>query len=221
MNKSTTNTPSTDAKAEVEFWKAKAYEAEASEGKHEAEVEHIKKLLKDISAVHINTLRGNIATLSWDSYEHIIGPHPCRERAEKAEAEVERLKEELDNIKASTIHTCHEKCKRPMCQLSRELAKSKALCSVQYKAIQRLEKESKLKYWKEKAFSYCERAEKAKAEVERLRSTMRSFIDFIDENLGTTADWPMEAAFDDEETCQRHCDLLNAMKRLVKPEGIN
>jgi hypothetical protein len=61
----------------------------------------------------------------------------------------------------------------------------------------------------------------SKAEAERLRSTMRSFIDFMDENLGTTADWPMEAAFDDEETCQRHCDLLNAMKRLVKPEGIN
>lgn len=59
----------------------------------------------------------------------------------------------------------------------------------------------------------------AEAEVERLQSTMRSFIDFMDENLGTTADWPMEAAFDDEETCQRHCDHLNAMKRLVKPEN--
>jgi hypothetical protein len=66
-----------------------------------------------------------------------------------------------------------------------------------------------------------ERAKKAEAEVERLRSTMRSFIDFMDENLGTTADWPMEVIFDDEETCQRHCDHLNAMKRIVKPEGIN
>lgn len=83
------------AEAEIEFWKAKAYEAEQSEGKHEAEVEHIKALLKDIPAVHTNTLRGNIATLSWDSYEHIIGPHPCRERAENAEAEVERLKSQL------------------------------------------------------------------------------------------------------------------------------
>jgi len=61
----------------------------------------------------------------------------------------------------------------------------------------------------------------SKAEVERLRETMRSFIDFMDDNLGTTADWPMEAAFDDEETCQRHCDHLNAMKRIVKPEDIN
>jgi hypothetical protein len=59
--------------------------------KAEAEIEHIKALLKDPSAVHINTLRGTIAGLSWDGYEHILGPHPCRERAEKAEAEVERL----------------------------------------------------------------------------------------------------------------------------------
>ena len=58
-------------------------------------------------------------------------------------------------------------------------------------------------------------------EVARLRKLMREYIDFVDENLGTTADWPMEAAFDDETTAQRHCDLLNAMKREVKPEDIN
>ena len=50
---------------------------------------------------------------------------------------------------------------------------------------------------------------------------MREYIDFMDENLGTTADWPMEASFDDGDVCQRHCDLLNAMKREVKPEDIN
>ena len=50
---------------------------------------------------------------------------------------------------------------------------------------------------------------------------MRDYIDFIDESMGATADWPMEAAFDDEITAQRHCDLLNAMKREVKPEDIN
>jgi hypothetical protein len=58
-------------------------------------------------------------------------------------------------------------------------------------------------------------------EVARLRELMRNYIDFIDANMGTTADWPMEAAFDDEITAQRHCDLLNAMKREVKPEDIN
>jgi len=57
-------------------------------------------------------------------------------------------------------------------------------------------------------------------EVARLRKLMRDYIDFIDENMGTTADWPMEAAFDDETTAQQHCDLLNAMKRAVKPEDI-
>jgi septal ring factor EnvC (AmiA/AmiB activator) len=51
-----------------------------------AEIEHIKKLLKDPAAVHMNMLRGNIVKLSWDSYEHIIGTHPCRE-------EVARLRE--------------------------------------------------------------------------------------------------------------------------------
>jgi len=35
--------------AEVEFWKAKAYEAEASEGKHEAEVERLKEKVCTIS----------------------------------------------------------------------------------------------------------------------------------------------------------------------------
>ena len=77
MNKSTTDTPRTDAeiwdvvyhhkdeivvdadfarelerelaetKAEVEFWKDKAHEAEASEGKHEAEVERLRGSLRD------------------------------------------------------------------------------------------------------------------------------------------------------------------------------
>jgi len=65
-----------------------------------------------------------------------------------------------------------------------------------------------------------ELAEKSN-EVARLRKVMREYIDFMDENLGTTADWPMEAAFDDGDVCQRYCDLLNAMKREVKPEDIN
>ena len=80
--------------------------------------------------------------------------------------------------------------------------------------------ESKEEFVRQLHFERLKR-EKAEAEVERLRSIMRSFIDFMDENLGTTADWPMEVAFDDEEMCQRHCDHLNAMKRLVKPEDIN
>ena len=69
--------------------------------------------------------------------------------------------------------------------------------------------------------SSCMETNEQTNEVARLRELMRDYIDFIDENMGTTADWPMEAAFDDETTAQRHCDLLNAMKREVKPEDIN
>jgi hypothetical protein len=66
-----------------------------------------------------------------------------------------------------------------------------------------------------------EHINKLNNEVARLRKLMRDYIDFIDANMGTTDDWPMEAAFDDGDVCQRHCDLLNAMKREVKPEDIN
>jgi chromosome segregation ATPase len=72
----------------------------ASEKKLEvaqAEIGHIKTLLKDPSAVHINTLRGTIAALSWDGYEHILGAHPCRERAEKAEKKLEVAQKQLKN----------------------------------------------------------------------------------------------------------------------------
>jgi hypothetical protein len=95
----TTDTPRTDAASfssrdPLELLKT-SQQLELELAASKAEVEHIKTLLKDIPAVHINTLRGNIATLSWDSYEHILGPHPCRDRAEKAEAEVAKLNHQL------------------------------------------------------------------------------------------------------------------------------
>jgi hypothetical protein len=99
-------------------------------------------------------------------------------------------------------------------ELEREFNASKA-------EVERLKKELDAWDYGTRAEREQKRAEKAEAEIERLRSVMRSFIDFMDENMGTTADWPMEAAFDNEETCKRHCDLLNAMKHEVKPEDIN
>jgi len=39
------------SQADVEFWKTKAYEAEEMEGKHEAEVERLKKLTEDCLSV--------------------------------------------------------------------------------------------------------------------------------------------------------------------------
>ena len=79
--------------------------------------------------------------------------------------------------------------------------------------------------WTDHQSGYClqllrDRERILNSEVIKLTKLMRDYIDFMDDNLGTTADWPMEAVFDDEKVCQLHCDLLNAMKRLVKPEAI-
>jgi chromosome segregation ATPase len=67
-------------------------------------------------------------------------------------------------------NTCGDDCEPYLFarQLERELTEAKALCARQYKAIQKLEQETTPQYWKEKCLSYCERAERAEAEVERL-----------------------------------------------------
>jgi hypothetical protein len=49
---------------------------------------------------------------------------------------------------------------------------------------------------------------------------MREFIDFVDNSLGNTADWSMEANFDNENDSDKFCSLLNAMKRIVNPLAI-
>ena len=51
------------SQAEVEFWKAKAYEAETSEGKHEAEVERLTDHLK-IKNNKIKALELSLKTFS-------------------------------------------------------------------------------------------------------------------------------------------------------------
>lgn len=40
--------------------------------------------------------------------------------AEEVVVEIKRLQDELDNEQARGIHTCHDKCLRPMCVLRRE-----------------------------------------------------------------------------------------------------
>jgi septal ring factor EnvC (AmiA/AmiB activator) len=42
------------------------------------------------------------------------------ERAIRAEEQRDRLAEEIENLKASGIHTCHDQCKRPMCAMRRQ-----------------------------------------------------------------------------------------------------
>jgi hypothetical protein len=57
-------------------------------------------------------------------------------------------------------------------------------------------------------------------QIPELAEDVSSFIRFLDNNLGATADWPMEANFDDEETSETFCGHLNAMKRVVNPNAI-
>jgi len=54
-----------ELKSEVAFWKAKAYEAEEMEGKHEAEVERLKKLTEDC----LNVIRVYCPTYYNDAME--------------------------------------------------------------------------------------------------------------------------------------------------------
>jgi transposase-like protein len=46
--------------------------------------------------------------------------------ARSLEKERDEAREELDNQKALTIHTCHDHCKRPMCVLRRERDEARA-----------------------------------------------------------------------------------------------
>lgn len=57
-------------------------------------------------------------------------------------------------------------------------------------------------------------------QVPDLAEEVSGFIAFLDNNLGATADWPMEARFDEEETSEEFCGHLNAMKRIINPDAI-
>lgn len=62
------------------------------------EVEYIKKLLRDPNAVKINIIHEKIAKLSWDNYEDILGPHPCREKLHELQKKVLGLTLALDAV---------------------------------------------------------------------------------------------------------------------------
>ena len=155
-----------------------------------------------------------------------------QERAEKAEAEVARLREqltrvleiaekfrfytksyewlsmkdELDKIKAE--HEARpaaapgEACKHETQNLM-FLGSHWHWCS-RCGAVQRLVKLKPLGNW----------------QVPATAELMREFIDFMDNSLGNTADWPMEANFDNENDSDKFCSYLNAMKRIVNPLAI-
>jgi len=51
--------------------------------------------------------------------------HNWRQLCRKFERERDEAREELENLKASSIHTCHDQCLRPMCVLRRERDEAK------------------------------------------------------------------------------------------------
>ena len=94
------------SQVEIEFWKAKAYEAEHSQGKHEAEVERLKaKLCRAIEIADV--LRGGgslkcreLHHAKKDQHEY-GGVCPVEERLKKAG-------DELDQLKATINQEIHD-----------------------------------------------------------------------------------------------------------------
>ena len=73
-----------------------------------------------------------------------------------------------------------------------------------------------------------ERAEESEAEVKRLKTDLRRLIvdEFWKNQKQAVLVYHQELADELDqikvrEMCQRHCDHLNAIKRIVKPEAIN
>lgn len=46
--------------------------------------------------------------------------YELREQLAAVTEERDEIKQELENLKASAIHTCHDQCQRPMCAMRRE-----------------------------------------------------------------------------------------------------
>jgi cell division protein FtsB len=101
------------AMQEVEFWKAKAYEAEQFEGKHEAEAElRYQEVLRKANDDASEPIREMSDKLGLQLGECILqhGVPLLSESYEKAEAEVEELKLELSASKAE-VEKLHEENK--------------------------------------------------------------------------------------------------------------
>lgn len=46
----------------------------------------------------------------------------------RADTEIAALREEVQNLKATSIHTCHAHCRRPLCVMRRERDAAQARC---------------------------------------------------------------------------------------------
>lgn len=94
----------------------------------------IVALLVDVQEAEISCLRAatKIQEQHNAAMDALNAAHKkTHERWKDSEQLVDQLIEELDNLKASTIHSCGDSCSRPMCVLRRERDEWKAdFCEV-------------------------------------------------------------------------------------------
>lgn len=70
------------------------------------------------------------ATPETDAAVHASGGDwspVLRETCRRLERERDHAKRQFENIKAISIHTCHDQCQRPMCVLRRERDEARAV----------------------------------------------------------------------------------------------
>jgi hypothetical protein len=68
----------------------------------------------------LNKLEGEIERERALANEAIATWKKTREERNEAREQRDMLAEEIENLKASGIHTCHDQCKRPMCAMRRQ-----------------------------------------------------------------------------------------------------
>lgn len=87
--------------------KVNAILAERDEAREE--IEHMKSLLLNPHAVHINFLHGKIAKLDWDKLEHIHGPHPARKERDEAREELRTAVQERHDFHWELLDAVRER----------------------------------------------------------------------------------------------------------------
>jgi hypothetical protein len=141
---------------------------------------------------------GKMKTPETDAlYERLLAENPGNliyleemlELACRLERERDEAVRQLENIKASSIHTCHDQCQRPMCILRRE--RDEAIFSKNTSAADFLKQIGQITLCKDVAREKLLMAEKERDE------TRKQFVDF----LNKTEDYKRER---DEAIRQRN-----------------
>ena len=112
-----------------ELWRNYAEAVENLCRKLERERDEAKKHLRDI----------------WEyGTEEINAAVELRQKLAAALLERDEAREALENYKASTVHSCNEECKRPMCVLRRERDEAREDARLLAERLTRLELDSSL-----------------------------------------------------------------------------